>query len=147
MEQKQPIRLQSAPGARKARKRVGRGAGSTHGSTCGRGDKGQRSRSGGGVRSGFEGGQMPLQRRLPKRGFASRTERFTEQVRTADLARFAGTVVDLGVLREARLVSVRAKQAKVILNGDIEQAVTLKGLKVSAGARAAIETAKGKIEE
>ncbi len=90
---------------------------------------------------------MPLQRRLPKRGFTSRTERFTEQVRTADLARFAGKVVDLGVLREARMVSVKAKQAKVILSGDMAQAVTLKGLKVSAGARAAIEAAKGKVEE
>ena len=140
------ITLTSTPGARKIRKRVGRGAGSTFGSTCGRGDKGQNSRSGGGVRSGFEGGQMPIKRRLPKRGFSSRKRGLTAEVRTGELSQYEGQVIDFNFLKEQKLVPARAKQAKVIAQGPITAQVTIKGLRVSAGARAAIEAAKGSIE-
>ena len=141
------IELRSAPGARKESRRVGRGAGSTFGSTCGRGDKGQNSRSGGGVRAGFEGGQMPLKRRLPKRGFNSLQPNATAQVRLSDLAKFAGQTVDLDTLKKTKIVPRNALNAKVIVSGTLEQSVTVKGLRVSAGARAAIEAAKGKIED
>lgn len=141
------IQLQSAAGARRRRKRVGRGAGSNYGSTCGRGDKGQNSRSGGGVRPGFEGGQMPLKRRLPKRGFHSMSANSTAEVRLWELNEFAGKTVDLDTLKEKRIVPAKAVRAKVILSGSIDKKVTLKGIAVSSGARTAIEAAKGKIED
>ncbi len=141
------IRLRSTPGARKRRRRVGRGAGSNYGSTCGRGDKGQNSRSGGGVKVGFEGGQMPLNRRLPKRGFTSLTAHRWAEVRLRELNRFAGETVDLAALKAAGIVPERALRAKVILSGKLENAVALQGISVTAGARAAIEAADGTIEE
>ena len=141
------IVLRSAPGARKRRRRVGRGAGSTFGSTCGRGDKGQNSRAGGGVRFGFEGGQMPINRRLPKRGFNSATQHEHAEVRLWELNRFADVTVDLAILKESGIVPVKAKRVKVILSGTLDRKVTLKGIAVSAGARAAIEAADGVIQE
>lgn len=141
------IALNSTPGARKRRKRVGRGAGSTFGSTCGRGDKGQNSRSGGGVRLGFEGGQMPIKRRLPKRGFTSMSANTCAEVRLWELNQFANQVVDLAVLKEKGIVPSRATRAKVIVAGEIENQVTLKGIGVTTGARAAIEAVNGQIEE
>ena len=141
------IILSSSPGARRKRKRVGRGAGSTHGSKCGRGDKGQNSRSGGGVRTGFEGGQMPLKRRLPKRGFHSLTTNLTAQVRLDELAKFAGKIVDLETLKKNGIISKNALKAKVIASGELKKSVKVKGLLLSAGARSAIESAKGKIIE
>ncbi len=141
------IQLQSTPGARRRRKRVGRGAGSNYGSTCGRGDKGQNSRSGGGVRVGFEGGQMPLKRRLPKRGFNSMTANTNAEVRLWELNEFAGQTVDLELLKAKNIVPARTTRAKVILSGSLEKEVTLKGVAVSSGARSAIEAANGKIED
>ncbi len=141
------IRLQSAPGARKRRRRVGRGAGSTFGSTCGRGDKGQNSRSGGGVRAAFEGGQMPINRRLPKRGFNPLTPNACAEVRLHELNQFAGEVVDLEKLKARKIVPAKASRAKVIVSGELDAKVTLKGIAASAGARAAIEAAEGSIEE
>ena len=141
------IQLQSTPGARRRRKRVGRGAGSNYGSTCGRGDKGQNSRSGGGVRVGFEGGQMPLKRRLPKRGFNSMTANANAEVRLWELNEFAGQTVDLELLKAKNIVPARTTRAKVILSGSLEKEVTLKGVAVSSGARSAIEAANGKIED
>lgn len=141
------IQLQSTPGARRRRKRVGRGAGSNYGSTCGRGDKGQNSRSGGGVRVGFEGGQMPLKRRLPKRGFNSMTANTNAEVRLWELNEFAGQTVDLELLKAKNIVPARTTRAKVILSGSLDKEVTLKGVAVSSGARSAIEAANGKIED
>ncbi len=141
------IQLYSTPGARKRRKRVGRGAGSTFGSTCGRGDKGQNSRSGGGVRIGFEGGQMPIKRRLPKRGFKSLTAGACAEVRLWELNKFRDQTIDLAALKLGGVVSANAMSAKVILSGELDTSVQLKGIKVSRGARAAIEAAKGTIEE
>ena len=141
------IELRSAPGARKNRKRVGRGAGSNHGSTCGRGDKGQNSRSGGGVRAGFEGGQMPLKRRLPKRGFNSLTAGKTAELRLSELNALADQPIDIALLKSKRLVPSAAKKVKVILSGTLEKKVALKGLAVTAGARSAIEAVEGSIED
>ena len=139
--------LQPARGARKNPKRVGRGIGSGSGKTCGRGHKGQKSRSGGYHKVGFEGGQMPLQRRLPKVGFRSRANRFTDEVRLSELARVDSEVVDLAALKTAGLVSGAIKRAKIIASGKLEKAVTVRGLGVTKGARQAIESAGGKIEE
>ena len=139
--------LSPAPGHKKAAKRVGRGIGSGLGKTCGRGHKGQKSRSGGRVRPGFEGGQMPLQKRLPKYGFTSRIGRFSDQVRTGELAAVAGDMVDLLSLKEAGIIGHHILQAKVFLQGDVGRAVTVKGLRVSKGAREAIEKAGGKVED
>ena len=141
------IQLQSTPGARRRRKRVGRGAGSNYGSTCGRGDKGQNSRSGGGVRVGFEGGQMPLKRRLPKRGFHSMSANTTAEVRLWELNEFAGQTVDLDLLKAKNIVPARTTRAKVILSGSLDEKVTLKGVAVSSGARSAIEAVNGIIED
>ena len=141
------IQLQSTPGARRRRKRVGRGAGSNYGSTCGRGDKGQNSRSGGGVRVGFEGGQMPLKRRLPKRGFHSMSANTTAEVRLWELNKFAGQTVDLDLLKAKNIVPARTTRAKVILSGSLDEKVTLKGVAVSSGARSAIEAVNGIIED
>jgi large subunit ribosomal protein L15 len=139
--------LKPAPGSTKASKRVGRGIGSGLGKTCGRGHKGQKSRSGGKPMVGFEGGQMPLQRRLPKFGFSARKSRFSAQVRLSEVAAMAADVIDLQTLIESNVVPANSRQAKVFLSGEIARAVTVKGVKVSKGARAAIEAAGGKIED
>jgi len=139
--------LKPAAGGRKDSKRVGRGIGSGLGKTCGRGHKGQKSRSGGFHKIGFEGGQMPLQRRLPKMGFSARKSRFVDELRLNELALAGTEVVDLAALKSANLVSREVKTVKVFASGVIEKAVTVKGLKVTRGARAAIEAAGGKIED
>jgi large subunit ribosomal protein L15 len=139
--------LSPAPGSRKDSKRVGRGIGSGDGKTAGRGHKGQKSRSGGSVRPGFEGGQMPLQKRLPKYGFSSRMARTTAQVRLSELNAVEGDVVDLDALKAADLVKDSVLRARVFLSGDLGKALTVKGLAVTKGAREAIEKAGGKIEE
>lgn len=139
--------LSPAPGSTKPRRRVGRGIGSGLGKTAGTGHKGQKSRSGGTVRPGFEGGQMPLQRRLPKYGFTSRIGRITAEVRTSELANLNAEVIDLQALREANLITSVIRRVKVMLSGDVTKPLTLKGLRVTAGARAAIEAAGGKIIE
>ncbi|RYV03023.1 50S ribosomal protein L15 [Shewanella sp. OPT22] len=139
--------LSPAPGSKSAKKRVGRGIGSGLGKTGGRGHKGQKSRSGGGVRVGFEGGQMPLKIRLPKFGFSSRVALVTAEVRLGELAKVNGDVIDLHSLKDANVITRNIKFAKIVLSGTIERPVTVKGLKVTKGARAAIEAAGGKIEE
>ena len=139
--------LSPAPGSRKAAKRVGRGIGSGRGKTAGRGHKGQKSRSGGRVRPGFEGGQMPLQKRLPKYGFTSRISRTTAQVRLGELNAVAGDVVDLETLKAADLVNENIARVRIFLSGDLGKPVTVKGLAVTKGAREAIEKAGGKVEE
>ena len=138
--------ISPAEGSKKNRKRVGRGIGSTDGKTAGRGHKGQKSRSGGMPKIGFEGGQMPLQRRLPKRGFASKTARYNAEVRLYHIAAMEAEVIDIDVLKSAGIVKHDAKKVKVINTGEVGRAVTLKGLGVTKGARAAIEAAGGKVE-
>ena len=135
--------LKPAPGAKHARKRVARGIGSGLGKTGGRGHKGQRARSGGFHKVGFEGGQMPLQRRLPKRGFNSMTRDDRAEVRLSDLERIKSEKIDLAALKEARVVPDTALSAKVIVSGKLTRKVTLTGIAVSKGARAAIEAAGG----
>ena len=139
--------LSPAEGSKHAPKRVGRGIGSGLGKTGGRGHKGQKSRSGGSVRPGFEGGQMPLQRRLPKFGFTSRQAAFVAEIRLNELTKVDGDVVDLEALKKADIIKDSIKRARVILSGEINKAVTVKGLKVTKGALAAIEAAGGKVEE
>ncbi len=139
--------LQPAPGSKKNAKRVGRGIGSGLGKTCGRGHKGQKSRSGGFSKVGFEGGQMPLQRRLPKVGFASRSFKLSAEVRLHELANIEADVIDIAALVAADIVPAVTKKAKVIDSGEITKAVNLKGIKVTPGARKAIEAAGGKIED
>jgi large subunit ribosomal protein L15 len=139
--------IKPASGAKQAAKRVGRGGGSGLGKTCGRGHKGQHARAGGYHKVGFEGGQMPLQRRLPKSGFASTTAGDTAEIRLHELAKIVGGVVDLLALKAANLVRQDVKRVKVIASGEIKTAVTLRGPGVTKGARAAIEAAGGKIEE
>jgi len=139
--------IKPARGAKQKRKRVGRGGSSDLGKTAGRGHKGQKARSGGYHKVGFEGGQMPLQRRLPKFGFRSRLSRLTAEVRLNELARTGTDVVDLNALKEAHVISGTIKRAKVIASGEIGKAVTVKGLRVTKGAREAIEKAGGKVEE
>ncbi len=139
--------LSPAPGSRKNAKRVGRGIGSGAGKTAGRGHKGQKSRSGGTVKPGFEGGQMPLQKRLPKYGFTSRIARTTAQIRLGELARVEAEVIDLDALKAADLVRQDTLRARIFLSGELDKAVTVKGLAVTKGAREAIEKAGGKIEE
>jgi large subunit ribosomal protein L15 len=139
--------LKPAAGSRKPGKRVGRGIGSGSGKTCGRGHKGQKSRSGGFHKVGFEGGQMPLQRRLPKVGFSSRKSRFVDELRLHELGIVSAEVIDLDALKKANLVSRSVKRVKVIDSGSIDKAVKLKGIGVTKGARAAIEAAGGSIEE
>ena len=137
--------IKPAAGSNKARRRVGRGIGSGLGKTAGRGHKGQKSRSGGFHKVGFEGGQMPLQRRLPKRGFVSTTREDTAEVRLSDLAKLPVTDIDLLALRSAGLVPTRAKAAKVIKSGKLEKAVKLTGIGATKGAKAAIEAAGGSV--
>ena len=138
--------LKPAAGAKRARLRVGRGASAGQGKTCGRGVKGQRARKGGYHKVGFEGGQMPIQRRLPKVGFRSALSPTRAEVRLDELAKLGDAVIDLEALKKAGIVPVTAERAKVMLSGKIEKAVTLKGVAVTRGARAAIEAAGGKIE-
>ena len=137
--------IKPAAGSNKARKRVGRGIGSGLGKTAGRGHKGQKSRSGGFHKVGFEGGQMPLQRRLPKRGFVSLTRDDTAEVRLSDLAKLPVADIDFLALRSAGLVPARAKTAKVIKSGKLEKAVQLTGIATTKGAKAAIEAAGGSV--
>lgn len=139
--------IKPAAGSKADAKRRGRGIGSGLGKTGGRGHKGQKSRSGGKPMIGFEGGQMPLQRRLPKVGFTSRLARVTKEIRLNELNSLAADTVDITVLQEANLISKSIKRVKVMLSGKIEKAVTLKGITVTKGAREAIEAAGGKIEE
>ncbi|MDN2664833.1 50S ribosomal protein L15 [Psychromonas sp. B3M02] len=139
--------LSPAAGSKPAAKRVGRGIGSGLGKTGGRGHKGQKSRSGGTVRPGFEGGQMPLKQRLPKFGFTSRKSLVTGEVRLNEIAQVEGDIVTLETLKQAGLLVNTVKFAKVVLSGEISRSVTVQGLGVTKGARAAIEAAGGKIEE
>lgn len=139
--------LKPAEGAKTAEKRVGRGIGSGLGKTGGRGHKGWTSRSGGGRKFGFEGGQMPLQRRLPKVGFNSMMAADRAEVRLHEIAKIEGGVVDLLALKSANLIGHEIKRVKVIASGTIDKAVTVRGLGVTKGARAAIEAAGGKVEE
>ena len=139
--------LSPAPGARKDAKRVGRGIGSGLGKTSGRGHKGQKSRSGGKVRPGFEGGQMPLQKRLPKYCFTSRISRTTAQVRLSELNAVEGDIVDLASLKSADLINENIGRVRVFLSGELSKPVTVKGVAVTKGAREAIEKAGGKVEE
>ena len=139
--------LKPGAGSRSPSKRVGRGMGSGTGKTCGRGHKGQKSRSGGRVRPGFEGGQQPLQMRLPKFGFNSAKARITAEVTLSEVGSVDADVIDVQALIDADLLKGTMKRAKVILSGKIEKAVNLKGIKATKGARAAIEAAGGSIEE
>jgi large subunit ribosomal protein L15 len=139
--------LKPAPGARRARLRVGRGASAGQGKTCGRGTKGQRARKGGYHKVGFEGGQMPIQRRMPKVGFRSAMKKTRAEVRLHELAKVEAAVVDLAALLKAGVVPVGTERAKVVLSGELKKAVTLKGVAATKGARAAIEAAGGKIEQ
>lgn len=139
--------LSPAPGSKPAAKRVGRGIGSGLGKTGGRGHKGQKSRSGGKVAPGFEGGQMPIHRRLPKFGFNSRKAPYVAEVRLNELTLVSGDVVDLAALKAADVIGDKIREARVILSGEVSKAVTVKGLKVTKGAKAAIEAAGGKVED
>ena len=140
-------KLKPALGEKSDRKRVGRGMGSGVGKTCGRGHKGQSSRSGGSAKIGFEGGQMPLQRRLPKVGFTSRISRVTSQVTLSQIDKLSETDIDIDVLKKNNLVNKNILRVKVMLSGEITRAVNLKGIKVTQGAKAAIESVKGTISE
>ena len=139
--------LKPALGEKSGRKRVGRGTGSGLGKTCGRGHKGQGSRSGGFTKVGFEGGQMPLQRRLPKVGFTSRVSRMTSQVTLSQLDKLTETDISIDVLKKHNLVTKNIVKVKVMLSGEITRAVNLTGISVTKGAKAAIEAAKGTIRE
>lgn len=138
--------IQAAEGTRKKNKRVGRGQGSSLGKTCGRGHKGQKSRSGGFHKVGFEGGQMPLQRRLPKVGFSSRTKKYTAEVRLNELDSVNDSVIDLKSLIKSGIIPIFSKVVKVIKSGEITRPVILKGILVTVGARVSIEAVGGKIE-
>ena len=139
--------LSPAPGHKHSKKRVGRGIGSGLGKTCGRGHKGQKARSGGTVKPGFEGGQMPLRKRLPKYGFTSRVGRFVVEVRLGELNKIQADVIDLDALKAADIIRDNTQRAKVFLSGELTKSVKLRGLAVTKGARAAIEAAGGSIEE
>jgi large subunit ribosomal protein L15 len=139
--------LKPAAGSKPVAKRVGRGIGSGLGKTAGRGHKGQHARAGGFHKVGFEGGQMPIQRRLPKVGFTTKIARTTAEIRLHELAKVEGAVVDLAGLKKANIVPRDIQRAKVILSGELSKAVTVRGLAVTKGARAAIENAGGKVED
>ena len=139
--------LAPVPGSVQEKKRVGRGIGSGYGKTCGRGHKGQKSRSGGSVRPGFEGGQMPLQKRVPKFGFYSRIGSTTSEVRTSELNKVEGEIINLASLEKANVIDRNIKRVKIMLSGDVTKAVTVEGLGVTKGAKAAIEAAGGKVIE
>jgi len=138
--------MKPAMGARKTRLRVGRGASAGQGKTCGRGVKGQRARKGGYHKVGFEGGQMPIQRRMPKVGFRSAMQASRAEVRLDELEKVEGTLIDLDALKTANIIPTFASQAKIVLSGEIKKAVTLKGISVTKGAREAIEKAGGTVE-
>lgn len=138
--------LSPAEGSKKDAKRVGRGIGSGLGKTCGRGHKGQKSRSGGFHKVGFEGGQMPLQRRLPKVGFNSRAAKYSAEVRLSELVKIEAETIDMAALIAADVIPAYSKKAKVFASGELSKAVNLKGIQVTPGARKAIEAAGGKIE-
>jgi large subunit ribosomal protein L15 len=138
--------MKPANGARKTRLRVGRGASAGQGKTCGRGVKGQRARKGGYHKVGFEGGQMPLQRRMPKVGFRSKMKAFQAEVRLDELAKVEGALIDIDGLKKANVIPTFAHHAKVVLSGEIKKAVTLKGIGATKGAREAIEKAGGTVE-
>src|SRR5688500_1121262 len=138
--------ISPAPGSKKTRLRVGRGASAGQGKTCGRGVKGQRARKGGYHKVGFEGGQMPLQRRLPKTGFRSKVAPTVAEVRLSELKKLTGNIVDLAALKAANLVHEQALRARIVASGEFGKAVTVRGVHVTKGARAAIEGAGGKIE-
>jgi large subunit ribosomal protein L15 len=138
--------ISPAPGSKKSRLRVGRGASAGQGKTCGRGVKGQRARKGGYHKVGFEGGQMPLQRRLPKVGFRSKVAPTVAEVRLSELAKVTGDLIDLASLKAANLVHDLALRARIVASGEFKKPVTVKGVHVTKGARAAIEAAGGKIE-
>ncbi len=139
--------IKPAEGSKKPARRVGRGVGSGLGKTAGRGHKGQKSRAGGFHKVGFEGGQMPMYRRLPKRGFTSMTRRYCEVVRLSDLEKIGVEEIDLGILQSAGIVSSRALAARVILSGELTRKVIVRGLGVTKGARAAIEAAGGSVAD
>ena len=139
--------LKPAEGEKTSRKRVGRGIGSGMGKTCGRGHKGQKSRSGGFTKIGFEGGQMPLQRRLPKIGFTSRISRVTSQVTLSQLDKLSETDINIDVLKLHNLVTKNILRVKVMLSGEINRAINISGIRATKGAKAAIEAAKGTISE
>ena len=139
--------LSPAAGSKPVKKRVGRGIGSGLGKTCGRGHKGQKARKSGNPKPGFEGGQMPLQRRVPKFGFRSRVSITTGEVRLSELAKVTGDVIDLAALKAANVINKGAKRARVMLSGTIDRAVTIKGIKLTKGAREAIVAAGGKVED
>lgn len=138
--------LRPGPGSKQPRRRVGRGPGSGLGKTSGKGHKGQKARAGGSVRPGFEGGQLPLQMRVPKFGFRSRVGASTAEVRLGELAKVEGDEVTLETLKQANVVKRSVKRARIMLSGTIDRAVTVKGLVVTKGAQAAIEAAGGKVE-
>lgn len=139
--------IKPAQGSNPSKRRKGRGIGCTKGKTCGRGHKGQHSRSGGYHKVGFEGGQMPLQRRVPKFGFNSRKALITDEIRLSELRKIEGDLVDIISLTKANLIGNKTKRAKIILSGSVEKALTVKGIAVTKGAKAAIEAAGGKVEE
>jgi large subunit ribosomal protein L15 len=139
--------LKPAEGEKTSRKRVGRGIGSGMGKTCGRGHKGQKSRSGGFTKIGFEGGQMPLQRRLPKIGFTSRVSRVTSQVTLSQLDKLSETDINIDVLKLHNLVTKNILRVKVMLSGEINRAINISGIRATKGAKAAIEAAKGTVSE
>lgn len=139
--------IKPAAGSKHAKRRVGRGIGSGLGKTAGRGHKGQKSRSGGYHKVGFEGGQMPIQRRLPKRGFRSHMKALTAEVRLQELGKIEDAVIDLAALKKANIVPAEAEQAKVYLSGTLEKPVTLRGIRLTKGARDAVAKAGGKIED
>ena len=139
--------LKPHPDSNSNPKRVGRGIGSTNGKTAGRGHKGQKSRAGGYHKVGFEGGQMPLQRRLPKVGFSSRVSRIKAEIRLHELANLNADIIDLETLKAARLINKNIKQVKIILSGKLEKPITIEGLMSTKGAKNAIESAGGKVEE
>ena len=138
--------IKPAQGAKKNRRRVGRGIGCTKGKTCGRGHKGQHARSGGYHKIGFEGGQMPLQRRVPKFGFTSRQSLAKAEVRLNELDKIEGDIVDMASLLKANIIKATTKYVKIMLSGEVTRAVTIKGIAVTKGAKAAIEAKGGKIE-
>ena len=139
--------LSPDPGSKKEKTRVGRGIGSGVGKTCGKGHKGQKARAGGFRKINFEGGQMPIQRRLPKLGFVSRTAKFVDEIRLSELEGLNEELIDLEALRRNRLINKSITDAKIILSGELTKALKIKGLKVTKGARLAIEKVGGSIEE
>jgi large subunit ribosomal protein L15 len=138
--------LQPAIGSKKKSKRLGRGIGSGRGKTCGRGHKGQRARAGGYHKVGFEGGQMPIQRRIPKSGFRSHLALYREEIYLSDLSALQADTFDMSILHELGVIRFNTKDVKIIASGEINRAITIRGLAVSAGAKKAIEAANGKIE-